>query len=284
MNNVQDLREKILAINRDQSLTPQQKQERIRELSAPRAIPVTKEVPSECEHYLRGCDLKAECCGKFWPCRICHDEAADHKIDRYAIKEMRCRNCGEVQDVAKNCRACEKEMAQYFCDVCNFFDDDPNKDIYHCDKCKLCRIGKGLGIDYFHCDKCNACMHISLTDHKCVEDTLSSDCPVCTEKMFTSREPVTFLLCGHSIHLHCYEEYVKTNYTCPICKKSVGDMSQYFEKLDEHVNNTPMPEEYRELKQKILCNDCGGESEVPFHLYHKCLIDGCGSYNTTVTG
>lgn len=102
---------------------------------------------------------------------------------------------------------CGVEFAQYFCSICKFYDDDAKKAIYHCDKCKICRIGKGLDIDYFHCDRCNACMSISLKKHKCVERSLESDCPICHTFMFTSTTPVMFLPCGHCMHVTCYEEY-----------------------------------------------------------------------------
>jgi hypothetical protein len=102
---------------------------------------------------------------------------------------------------------CKCEFGRYYCEVCKFIDDDNSKDIYHCDKCKICRIGKGLDIDYFHCDRCNACMSISLKKHKCVERSLESDCPICHTYMFTSTTPVMFLPCGHCMHVSCYEEY-----------------------------------------------------------------------------
>lgn len=52
-----------------------------------------------CKHYARGCKYRAACCGAFFGCRFCHDEAVgeDHTVDRYATKEMLCMHCGEVQ-------------------------------------------------------------------------------------------------------------------------------------------------------------------------------------------
>jgi hypothetical protein len=34
---------------------------------------------------------------------------------------------------------------------CKLWDDDPEKSIYHCNDCGICRIGQGLGKDFFHC-------------------------------------------------------------------------------------------------------------------------------------
>lgn len=46
--------------------------------------------------------------------------------------------------MSKQCinEKCKTVFGRYFCETCKFFDDDPTKDIYHCDKCKICRIGK----------------------------------------------------------------------------------------------------------------------------------------------
>ncbi|KAF9436934.1 hypothetical protein BGZ76_002512 [Entomortierella beljakovae] len=33
-----------------------------------------------CKHYQRGCKLKANCCGKWFNCRFCHDEVSDHDM------------------------------------------------------------------------------------------------------------------------------------------------------------------------------------------------------------
>eukprot|EP00741_Cyanophora_paradoxa_P007218 tig00001094_g6984.t1 len=130
-----------------------------------------------------------------------------------------------------------------------FLDDDPEKEIYHCEHCNICRIGKGLGIDYFHCNKCNACMSTSLRNHRCVERSLESDCPICHHYMFTSTTPVMFLACGHCMHVACFEQYTMTNYVCPICSKSLGDMSAYFARLDEHLAQEQMPDEYSDMRR-----------------------------------
>lgn len=35
-----------------------------------------------CEHYERQCSIVAPCCGRGYPCRLCHDANEDHKVDR----------------------------------------------------------------------------------------------------------------------------------------------------------------------------------------------------------
>jgi len=234
-----------------------------------------------CEHYSRNCMVSAPCCDEFFPCRFCHNDEMDHEIDRYAVNRVRCMGCGAEQAVSNKCINCKLDFARYYCEPCKFFDNTEGKQIYHCPHCNICRIGEGLGIDYFHCHRCNACMSITLKDHKCVERSLESDCPVCHEFMFTSTIPVMFLPCGHCMHVGCYETYTATNYVCPICGKSLGDMAAYFARIDEMLENERMPEEFVGLRSRIFCADCEIRSVVPYHfVYHKC--SDCGSYNTKV--
>lgn len=37
------------------------------------------------------------------------------------------------------------------------------------------------------------------------------------------------LPCGHFMHSHCFGQYTRYNYTCPLCSKSLGDMAVYFQ-------------------------------------------------------
>mmetsp|Transcript_8705 Transcript_8705/g.21690 ORF Transcript_8705/g.21690 Transcript_8705/m.21690 type:complete len:371 (+) Transcript_8705:446-1558(+) len=241
-----------------------------------------------CKHYPRSCKLKAKCCGKFVSCRLCHDEMIDdHKIDRFATEEVLCMKCGDVQPVGQNCRSCNVTFAKYFCGTCNFYDDTPDKDIYHCDGCGICRVGKGIGIDNFHCNKCNSCVTLaSRSKHQCFENSLQSDCPVCSEFLFTSVLPVVFMRCGHTMHSGCFDEYTKNhNYTCPICSKSLSDMKEYYAELEALVtaDREHLPQALKSTVSKILCNDCGAKTEAPFHyFYHKC--SSCTGWNTRVIG
>ena len=75
-----------------------------------------------CKHYKRKCALKVPCCGTFAVCRFCHEEeiGSSHAVDRFAVKEVKCLVCAEVQPVAAACRSCNVQFASYFCSVCNF--------------------------------------------------------------------------------------------------------------------------------------------------------------------
>eukprot|EP00118_Oscarella_pearsei_P009357 m.53842 g.53842 ORF g.53842 m.53842 type:complete len:60 (+) comp34282_c0_seq17:739-918(+) len=50
---------------------------------------------------------------------------------------------------------------------------------------------------------------------------------------------------------------LKSNvYRCPTCCKAVIDMTHVWERLDDEIAQTPMPEEYKDTKMKVLCKDC----------------------------
>ncbi|KAK4437122.1 Zinc finger protein BRUTUS-like [Sesamum alatum] len=233
-----------------------------------------------CKHYKRNCKVLAPCCNKLYTCIRCHDDEADHSVDRKAITKMMCMKCLVIQPIGPICmsQSCSGfSMGRYYCKICKLFDDE--RQIYHCPYCNLCRLGKGLGIDYFHCMKCNACMARSLLVHVCREKCLEDNCPICHEYIFTSNSPVKALPCGHLMHSACFQDYTCSHYTCPICSKSLGNMQVYFEMLDALLAEEKIPEEYAGQIQVILCNDCEKRGTASFHwLYHKCPY--CGSYNT----
>ena len=253
-----------------------------------------------CKHYSRGARLIAVCCGGAYVCRFCHDAAEDHTIDRYATKEMVCMHCSMRQPSAGVCvnEKCGKPIAKYFCSICVFWDD--SEDAYHCPFCNVCRRGKGLGEDFFHCMQCNTCVSLTMGPHNCPgakkegEDlgtsAMESDCPVCKDFLWNSDTPVKAMPCGHMMHTRCFEAYTKHYYTCPLCRKSLGDFSAYFRMLDailavevEENETRDDGEPKTKTTQKVSCNDCGGKTTAPFHfVYHKCT--GCGSYNTRVLG
>eukprot|EP00798_Chlamydomonas_sp_ICE-L_P000659 gene659-2094_t len=191
-----------------------------------------------CQHYKRKCQLVAPCCNQ-----------------------------------AFTCSGCATSMANYYCSICHLFDDEKGRDIYHCPFCNVCRRGKGLGIDFFHCMQCNACMSLSLfSSHTCREKAMEGNCPVCSEYLFDSSHPIKELPCGHFMHSACFADYTRYNYTCPICSKSIGDMTVYFQRL---------PADYTGRTQMILCNDCGRSGFAPFHFVYHCCPH-CRSYNTRV--
>ncbi|EPS37140.1 hypothetical protein H072_9223 [Dactylellina haptotyla CBS 200.50] len=233
-----------------------------------------------CSHYRRNVKLQCSTCEKWYPCRFCHDDKEQHSLIRKDTKNMLCMFCGTAQPAAQTCRQCVRYAATYYCDKCKLWDDDPTRTIYHCNDCGICRIGRGLGKDFFHCKKCGVCMSIELEgQHRCIERSTDCDCPICGEYLFTSINTVVFMTCGHSIHLDCYNEHMKSSYRCPTCAKSVFNMESRFRYLDYEIQRQPLPEPYKYWHCHIICNDCSAKSDVAFHfLGLKC--DTCKSYNT----
>lgn len=235
-----------------------------------------------CSHYQTNCKLECPQCLKWYTCRFCHDaEVSDHKLVRNEVKHILCMRCNAPQFPEANyCVNCEEELANYFCRECVLYDNDPDKDIYHCDKCGICRLGLGLSKDYFHCDTCNICLTIDLKDnHTCVTNTTHCNCPICNEYLFTSVNKVVFMKCGHLIHQSCYDEMIKHSYKCPICKKTVVNSETQFRILDQEIRQLPLPPPYNMWRCIVNCNDCKGKSNCAYHVLGlKCKY--CHSYNT----
>ncbi len=173
-------------------------------------------------------------------CRLCHDEAdPTHKIDRFATKTMECMLCGAVGPIGGTCSSCQSSVARYYCPHCRFLDDTPDKDIFHCDQCGICRVGKGNGaLDFFHCQRCNMCVPRPAEDHKCVSTV--GDCPLCLVEMFGSREPVALTRCGHPMHSSCLSQYLSHPTgpipICPLCQKSLlADNSAVFAQIEAYL-------------------------------------------------
>lgn len=236
-----------------------------------------------CHHYERHCWLLAKCCGRYYPCRRCHDEIeVSHDINRHDTEYVGCSRCGsEEQPAEEGCVNCGVQFARYFCKVCRFYDDN-KKPVYHCEHCGICRMGKGVGIDQHHCHRCKSCVPIEVADkHPCMDSSVKSDCPVCRVFMATSTEQVLFMRCGHAMHANCFERYTKVKYNCPLCFKALTNMDSWYRALDVRLAQEVMPPEYNNRCTNIICHDCDLKSVAKFHFnFHKCYK--CNGYNTRV--
>ncbi|KAM0903684.1 hypothetical protein ACQ4PT_018465 [Festuca glaucescens] len=240
-----------------------------------------------CAHYRRRCRIRAPCCNEVFDCRHCHNESKNsiktdvirrHELSRHEVQQqVICSLCGTEQEVGQICISCGVCMGKYFCEVCKLFDDDISKQQYHCHGCGICRIGGRE--NFFHCSKCGCCYSTMLKNsHACVEGAMHHDCPICFEYLFDSTNGVSVLPCGHTIHENCLKEMEEhCQFVCPLCSKSVCDMSKAWERLDMELAR--LSDSWDDKMVRILCNDCGAISEVHFNLIaHKCLC--CKSYNT----
>ncbi len=171
----------------------------------------------------------------------------DHILPRHQTKVIRCRICKLVQGCSNKCGTCLLSDANeektgcgqvfglYYCSICRMWSNDTAVEMYHCEKCGICRRGKGLGIDYFHCDTCQCCLRMDMqNNHTCRSGALNQNCPLCQELLSTSVLPSTFgKHCGHSMHHHCFMEFLRHgNYKCPFCTQPMVDLKDLvFEKL-----------------------------------------------------
>lgn len=278
---------KIREINKDKNLSMQEKQKLISEMMLLKYQEVNLEenqnIIEECKHYSRNCVIQAECCKKWYSCRICHDENEDHKINRFMTKKMKCKLCNEIQNVSNECLKCDEKMGDYYCDICHLWiKSEEEINIYHCDECKICRVGKRE--DFKHCNKCNGCINLNIYDnHDCNVDGMKSSCPVCQEDIHSSRKDVYIIKkCSHVLHLDCAIEYLNSSkYQCPICKITmVEDPTPIWDSIKYMVETQPMPDKYKNYKCVIHCNDCQKDTTTDYHfLAMQC--NECESWNTS---
>jgi RING finger/CHY zinc finger protein 1 len=176
------------------------------------------------------------------------DQKDGHELDRHAVESVICLVCDTEQPVAQVCYNCGVCMGEYFCSACKFFDDDVDREHFHCQDCGICRVG---GKDnFFHCEKCGSCYSVSLRDkHCCIENSMKNNCPICYEVcvlmffcqnrtvtlpsaycsfkknavsyvrncrsssqmqyLFDSLRETSVLRCGHTMHLQCFHEMLK---------------------------------------------------------------------------
>mmetsp|Transcript_10790 Transcript_10790/g.14059 ORF Transcript_10790/g.14059 Transcript_10790/m.14059 type:complete len:540 (+) Transcript_10790:274-1893(+) len=266
----------------------------------PHTFPDSEQVTSlGCKHYRRKCKILSPCCNQFFGCRLCHDEYFEnsmdnmHSIDRYLIKTVKCMVCQTEQPVSKNCMSCNTRFAKYVCTVCRLYDDNVDHRIYHCPFCNVCRTGRNLGDDFFHCMKCNACINTKHRNHRCMEHSLESNCPICFSDMFSSTKPIKELNCGHFMHRECFDNFSKNDFKCPVCRKAIIDMSEHWRHYEGLVANyrssLAMQRRYPTVEKRMIhCNECStdGEAqrvvieELPYAIPFKCTK--CKTYNTVV--
>jgi len=290
------MEDKIRSIYRDTNFSVEEKSRKVFELlnqyKAPKAQEVTEDKEDkedkedededdkedkedkECSHYIRQnliqCPNKD--CEKWVNCRLCHDEAVDtHQLDRFGIIQIKCRKCKTIQSTSNECIKCLEQFATYYCDICHIW---TGEEIYHCEKCGLCRRGKKE--NYQHCDICSACMS---PEHKCRPDLLSGRCTICQDDLFSTTKPIVQLPCLHAIHQECILLHSKNDFRCPNCNKSIGDLTELWNRISQAVSEEFFPEPYCFWKSEIHCVDCLSKSIVKFHYrFHQC--PSCGSYNT----
>ncbi|KAM0916363.1 hypothetical protein ACQ4PT_010241 [Festuca glaucescens] len=234
-----------------------------------------------CKHYRRRCRIRAPCCNDVFHCRHCHNESTKdgHELDRHAVESVICLVCDTEQPIAQVCINCGVCMGEYFCRACKFLDDDVDKEQYHCKDCGICRVGGKE--KFFHCQKCGSCYSVTLRDkHRCIEDSMKNNCPICYEYLFDSLRETSVLRCGHTMHLQCFHEMLKHDkFTCPMCSMSIFDMEKFLSALDAEIEANFLRTDYMG-KGWIVCNDCRDTTRVYPGMAGQRKCCHCQSYNT----
>lgn len=111
-----------------------------------------------------------------------------------------------------------------------------------------------------------------------------SNCPVCQEDLFSSRDASHELPCGHAIHWHCFKELASHDSRCPMCKKTAETherMLPTWNAMAMGIALQPLPPELAKVVT-IKCNDC--EIVQVNRSWHflgvRCSL--CESFNTVV--
>jgi len=211
------------------------------------------------------------------------DEDFHHTIDRFAIKEIICRECHTRQSSkTNNCINCNIQFGEYHCSICNLWMSNEEKP-YHCKECGFCRVG---GSDNFkHCMDCGMCIDVDLFhDHNCKSGKYMSNCPVCQEDLFSSRDASHEMPCGHAIHWHCFEELTGFDSRCPICKKTAEtpeQMAPTWQAMEISIAIQPVPLELTKVVS-IACNDCEQEDTNRRWHFLGVQCNHCTSFNTNI--
>ncbi len=211
-----------------------------------------------CHHYNnKKCSrFHFSCCDVIDPCRRCHLERLEiEPCHNVKVVEITCNECDTKQQCGESCVKCNVKFNKNYCSECFLWTD---VDVIHCDKCKLCRVGKNL----FHCDTCNACFQKD-AQHKCANIDISNlNCAVCHVDITTSQSQSIVLQCNHAIHQTCLNGILNNNqYRCPLCRKSFLVLSEYWKKIKNQISNQPMPKLYV-IKPGITLNSPYGKFKV----------------------
>lgn len=206
-----------------------------------------------------------------------------HKLPRFDIAEIICRQCFTKQSSKTNsCVNCNVQFGEYHCAICNLWMSNEERP-YHCPDCGFCRVGGGE--NFRHCMDCGMCIDRQLfSEHNCKVGKYMSNCPVCQEDLFSSRDASHELPCGHAIHWHCFRELAGHDSRCPVCKKTAETherMMPTWDAMAMGIAMQPVPPEMCKVVT-IMCNDC--EVVQANQAWHFLGVQcrHCQSFNTVV--
>lgn len=242
------MNEKIREIQKDKTLSSEEKMKKIQELMTPK--PTHKSNYNvECEHYKKNCSrFYFSCCGLYDPCMRCHRERNICK--RPILEKITCNKCSLEQEPSPQCKRCSILFGNFYCNICSIWTE--RTDIYHCNDCGICRVGPREVT--FHCFDCGTCFHKSDYNHICSKKSYKEEvCIICKEDLFTSQKEFISLPCSHFIHQECFQDCLQyQRYQCPFCKKSMINMESIWSIIRKEIKRNKVPEDMIEIKENNI--------------------------------
>lgn len=216
---------------------------------------------SLCDHIITGVDYWFECCKVWGSCRVCHRLSCNgNGIDNYLDEigylrggKRRCISCLNEQKFGSGyCESCGRAFGELICVPCEIATDHV---IYrHCYNCGYC-----VNIHYRenkHCNRCGDCLCSSDGGklYNCYHP--NNECSICMDhlnRLSRWEGRVIIRKCGHQFHNTCLTEWIKTNMSCPLCRKEFNrdDLIVRLEGIRE-VKQSPLyyaRESVREVKR-----------------------------------
>jgi RING finger/CHY zinc finger protein 1 len=273
-----DLRKKIIDIQKDTSLTIDEKNNLIQKLmyNNNENNNKTNKIFENCCHYTnKKCtNFYYSCCNNYFSCQRCHQEQID--ISHIPIlKSITCSECLLEQTPTYKCQNinCNILFSKNHCSICNIWTELP---IQHCDKCKICRVG----YDNIHCDNCDICFDKeNYKFHKCIKKSYKDQkCCFCLEDLHYSQKSSISLKCEHLLHIECLEKAAKNEiYKCPLCRKSMYNIDWSF--LRKSIKLQPLIEEEININDIVKCKILGNiyikVVSIEKNIYNNGLIYKC---------
>jgi RING finger/CHY zinc finger protein 1 len=272
-----EIRAKILEIRNNANLSVDEKNVLSQLLFRKKSNiePMISNYSNNCEHYTKYCSIfYFNCCNTTHPCVRCHNSTDQCHVDKPSITSITCMECYLKQEPSNICIGCNIQFARSFCNECKIW---TQKNITHCGSCGICRVGKKEEIR--HCDTCNICYSkTNIKDHTCFKyDYKKELCSLCCESLFSSQKKSQVLKCGHNLHSECIQNMLGQNqYKCPICKKSICDMKNYWVLIKNSILLQPIPYDLFPLNLNDIVISPYGKFKINEKIiqYDKCFYSG----------
>jgi len=67
-------------------------------------------IKKNCSHYKNKVQIYANCCDKYYDCRLCHNEENNHVIRYGEHKKAKCIKCDTENDITTHCKNCKGKV------------------------------------------------------------------------------------------------------------------------------------------------------------------------------